>query len=153
MLVSKVYFRWVNRLTCLFMIFWLFIIFVSYKSMLVITNCVFHFYLSWNFIAKCIFNLQLSFFAESIDPLDIPLLLKALRWPKVLSVNPALDVTRLVLLKPGCESVLGEANVGELVDLVIRYICSINIFHMLLSIGANLLNNTFFAILHPLVGR
>jgi len=60
--------------------------------------------------------------SESIDPLDIPLLLKALRWPKVLSVNPALDVTRLVLLKPSCESVLGEANVGELVDLVISHV-------------------------------
>ena len=60
-------------------------------------------------------------FAESIDPLDIYLLLKALQWPKVLSLNPALDITRLVLLKPSCESVLGEAKIGELVDLVIRY--------------------------------
>ena len=60
-------------------------------------------------------------FAESINPLDIHLLLKALQWPKNFSVNPALDITRLVLLKPSCEPVLGEANLGELVDLVIRY--------------------------------
>ena len=60
-------------------------------------------------------------FAEPIDPLDIHLLVKAMQWPKILSENPALDITRLVLLKPSCEFFLGEANVQKLVDLVIRY--------------------------------
>merc|ERR1712029_152261 len=57
------------------------------------------------------------------DATDLPLLLKALKWPKVLSVNPSLDVTRLILLKPGFAALLNAPDlVGEIVDVVISHV-------------------------------
>jgi len=64
--------------------------------------------------------------SDTVTPTDIPLLLKALKWPKVLAVNPALDVTRLILLKSSFAAVVGssESVVGELVDVVISHVAS-----------------------------
>ena len=63
--------------------------------------------------------------ADEPSSTDLPLLLKALRWPKVLPVNPSLDLTRLILLKPSFAALLNAPDlVGEMVDVVISHVAS-----------------------------
>ena len=54
---------------------------------------------------------------------SIRLLLKALNWPKVLPLNPSLDVLRVILLKEPIAALQEQPDlIAELVDVVIGHI-------------------------------
>ena len=56
--------------------------------------------------------------------MDVPQLLKVLKWPKTIDVNPALDMTRLVVLKPPfSDAIFGNASISaEFADVIISHI-------------------------------
>ena len=79
--------------------------------------------------------LSLMSFVETLQPTDIPLLFKILRWPKNTEnppFNPVLDVIRLAFLnksKNGLSSALLQSSdtiTNEFADIMIGYITDSN---------------------------
>ena len=78
---------------------------------------------------------RIQFFVETLQPTDIPLLFKILRWPKNAEnppFNPVLDVIRLAFLnnsKNGLSSGLLQSSdtiTNEFADIMIGYITDSN---------------------------
>jgi len=66
----------------------------------------------------------LNSLADAPDSIDIVRLLKVLKWPKTIEVNPALDIARLLVLKPKFSDAIfnSESTSAEFADIVISHI-------------------------------
>ena len=70
--------------------------------------------------------------ADSPSSVDMPHLLRVLKWPKIIEVNPVLDITRLVIIKDTfADAIFNSDTVApEFADVIISHIAECSVTNM-----------------------